>query len=174
MRRAAELGLAVGTARRARLADLHSKLAVGGELQDHIVVLLAIPSHPHIAGVVDEDAVLALRLNRSPRRGRSSSAAGGVEIQHRRRRALLVVEQRGGPMHDPDVVLTVHRDARHLAEDPVLGKRLGPERLGLELRHVLRQGRGGEQHGRSDGGCKLDGVLPDPAATACCSRTRVA
>ena len=51
-------------------------------------------------------------------------------------------------MHDPDVVVPVDGDAGHLAEDPVLRQRLGPERLGPELRRVLRECRCGERDGQ--------------------------
>jgi hypothetical protein len=58
--RAAEAVVAVGAARRARLADLYQELAGGGEFED-LVILLAVAGRPDVAGPVDENAVLALR-----------------------------------------------------------------------------------------------------------------
>jgi hypothetical protein len=50
-------------------------------------------------------------------------------------------------MDDPDVVLTVDRDAGDLAEDPVVRERLRPERFGLEFRHRLIGGNRGRNGG---------------------------
>ena len=41
-------------------------------------------------------------------------------------------------MHDPDVILGVDAEADHLAEDPVVRQRLGPERIDFEPRRLER------------------------------------
>ncbi len=47
-------------------------------------------------------------------------------------------------MNDPDMILRVHRDADGLAHDPMVGQRLGPQRIDLEA----RRGDGGGFHHR--------------------------
>ncbi len=44
-------------------------------------------------------------------------------------------------MDDPDVVILADGDAGDLAENPIAGQRLGPERLDLELRRLVGAGR---------------------------------
>ena len=135
-------GLAVGAAGGAGLADLLQEFAVGRELQD-LVVVLAVAGEPDVALFVDVNAVLALRpVVAGPGAAPAlQQAAIGGEVQHRRRRlaaagfgrvllrALFVVDQRRGPVDDPDAVVVVDGDAGHLPEDPIARQRFGPERL---------------------------------------------
>ena len=49
-------------------------------------------------------------------------------------------------MDDPDVIVCVHGDADGLAENPVIGERLGPSEIDFEARRKDRGGvRGGEE-----------------------------
>ena len=145
------------------------------------MVVVAVAGDPDVALLVDVNAVLGLGpvvARARPAPAPEQLAVGG-ELQHRRRRdaaaclgrgllcALLVVDQRGGPMDDPDVVLAVDGDAGDLAEDPFVGQRLGPVRIDGELGRLgvgLRGDRsaGGDEcgsqgrkqqavHGRSPG-----------------------
>src|SRR5262249_48223063 len=50
--------------------------------------------------------------------------------------ALVVVEPARPAMDDPDVVLLVGPDADRPAQQPVVGKRLGPERIDLVSRRL--------------------------------------
>src|SRR5918993_5550816 len=79
-----------------------------------------------------------------------------IELQHRGRwhaafrargaeaRRLLVVGERLWPLHHPDMVLSIDRDARRLPHDPVIRQRLRPARVDLELRR-LRGWSGGRE-----------------------------
>ena len=63
-------------------------------------------------------------------------------------------------MNDPDVVLTIDRNANGLAEDPMIGERLGPHGIdfkswrlnrggldgGLFIKQRCRNSQGGEEH----------------------------
>src|SRR5262249_54533619 len=109
----------------AEVADLHQELAVIGELED-VGILLTIAADPHIALVVDMDAVVRLRplvtLARSAP-GPQQRAVGVVDEDRRggaaalgNRRvelgaALVVVQAAGAAMNDPDVVELVDPDA---------------------------------------------------------------
>ena len=68
-------------------------------------------------------------------RGGGVAAFGGRRILHR---PHLVGGQGAGPLNDPDIVLAVDRDARDLAQNPVVGQRLRPGRIDLVLRRVAR------------------------------------
>src|SRR5207237_3634720 len=126
------------------LADLTDELSLRGELQELVAVIVA--ADPDVAILVDMQAVLVLHPL-VPRTGPApvtQQIALGIELHHRRRRlaafvfgrvflrAFLVVEQGRGTMQDPDVIVGADRDAGDLSQDPVLWKRLWPERLGLE------------------------------------------
>ena len=79
----------------------------------------------------------------------------GIELNDRRgRHAALPARRllRGGrlqprqaarPLHDPDVIAIVDRDAGDLPKRPVVRQRLWPERIDLEFRHL-----GGHRHRR--------------------------
>src|SRR5262249_524666 len=69
----------------------------------------------------------------------------------------LAWRERGRPVHDPDAVIAVGRDAGDLPQDPFIGQRFRPEGIDLKLRHrestvlgLCRAGgerhRGGEPH----------------------------
>jgi hypothetical protein len=62
------------------------------------------------------------------------------------RGSRFVFGQRARPLVDPDMVLRVDRHAADLAHDPIVGQRLGPERIDFE--------------------CGSFGVAGDPALTA--------
>src|SRR5262245_64474221 len=47
---------------------------------------------------------------------------------------FFVVDQRRGAVHDPDAIVVVDRNARHLSQNPIVGQWLGPERLNNILR----------------------------------------
>jgi hypothetical protein len=135
--------------RRAGLADLLQELSVGSKFQD-LAVVLVVAGEPDVAVAVDMDAVLALRPVEAFARAAPGceQVAVGVELQYRRSgsaafgggriflRALFVVDKRPRPMHDPDVIIAVDRDAGDLAENPIAGQRLRPKRLRLEARNV--------------------------------------
>jgi hypothetical protein len=152
------------------LADLQDELAVHGELQQ-LPVALAVAGEPDEIVVVDEDAVLACGpLIALPRSAPvADQVAGLVEHQHGRsgdtasrfRRVLLrrafTRGERSRPMHHPDAIIFVGGDAGDLPKQPVVGQRLGPERLDLELRHgggvLRRRGCGGEGHRGAKADC---------------------
>jgi hypothetical protein len=118
--------------------------------------------------------------------------AGEVEHQHRRRLTAaagpsfvgrkLALGERAGAVRDPKVVVLVEADAGDLPEQPVVGQRLGKERIDLELRHAadlgdqhriddhhLRQRRRGDQHRQGDAeryGPRIHGILPKLAHRA--------
>src|SRR6185295_17861332 len=184
--RASELGLAVGAAGGTGLANLLQELAVGRELED-LVVVLAVAGKPDVALLVDVDAVLALGpfVASAWAAPALEQPAVGRELQDRRRRdaaaglgrallrPLLVVHQRGRPVHDPHVVVVVHGDAGHLPEDPAVRQRLGPERIDGELRQPLGPGLAGKmadgdgKHGR-DGGDRQSLHWRSSGGTASC------
>ncbi len=151
-------------------ADLQDELAVHRELEQ-LAVFLAVPGQPDEIAGVDEDAVLALGpLVARPRAAPGKKqVAGLVERQHRRRgdaalagrRNLLggplALGERARPVHDPDGIEAVGRDAGHLPQDPAVRQRLRPERIDLELRHSLRERRRGE-------GCERDSQQCDPGS----------
>ena len=75
-----------------------------------------------------------------------------IELQHRRRGGatlrglrsgggvLFTRFERSGAMNDPDVILVIHRDADGLAHDPVVGQRLGPQRIHFKSRSLNSRG----------------------------------
>ena len=107
-----------------------------------------VAADPHVAFVVDGDAMVRLRpvVARSRPTPMTDERSVLREFQHRRRgraalrggrigrRMLLARLERPGAMNDPDVILAIHRHADRLAEYPVVGERLGPERVDLEPR----------------------------------------
>src|SRR4029077_7368943 len=133
---------AVGPTGRCGLADLLQELAVGRELQD-LVVILAVAGEPDVALLVDVDAVLGARPFVAGTRATPAAQQGPVErkVQHRwcrlaatgfgwvLLRTLFIVDQGRGAVDNPDAVVVVDGDARHLPEDPIIGQRFGPERL---------------------------------------------
>src|SRR5215469_9054587 len=135
-----------------RLADRHEEFAVAGELHDHAVVL-AVAAEPDIAFVVDKHAVLVLwpviALGGFWSAPRLDHVARLVELDDRGRRvaadrliaalgALVAIIHRARALADPDVVILVHKDAADLPEDPIVRQRLGPARIDLEFRRLLR------------------------------------
>ena len=114
---AAELGIGIRSAGRARLADLQQEVSIRREFQD-LVILLVVAGEPDISGSIDGNAVLAL----GPVVALPGPAPGcqqislAVELEHRRcglaafggrrirQRALLVVDESAGAVNDPDVI----------------------------------------------------------------------
>ena len=136
----------------AGLADLQHELAVHGELEE-LAILLAIAGEPDEIIVVDVDAVLDFRplvalAGAAPALEQvagltSNTRTGGAAAQHldtggfcsaARSRA----RQRARPLDHPDAIEPVDGDAGDLAEQPVVGQRLRPERIDLELGQARR------------------------------------
>src|SRR5713226_2873172 len=86
----------------------------------------------------------------------SNSMTDGAGAQHLLRGGLSVapfsssVSER---LQHPDMVVRIDGDARHLTEDPVVGQRLGPEGIDLELRRVGCDG-GRRKRDNAQQGCK--------------------
>ena len=90
----------------------------GGPL---VTLARAAPVAHHVAVVVELE------------HGRRSHAA----VDRHRRIGLgldLAGVERGGAVHNPDVVAFVDRDADGRPDDPVVGQRIGPQRVDLEDR----------------------------------------
>ena len=132
------------------VAHLHQELAVLGELQD-LGVFLAVAADPHVAFVVDVDAVIRFRplvaLPRSApvpdqvarlielkdRRGRTAALGDGrLEFEP----SFVVVQPARAAMNDPDVVLLIDPHADGPAEQPVIRQRLRPQRIDFEHRRL--------------------------------------
>ena len=81
-------------------------------------------------------------------------------------------------MDDPDVILGVDAEADRLAEHPVVGQRLRPERIDFEARRldraaVLRGGHALEHMRRRDQAPMMDATKADPISTITVSRSSV-
>jgi hypothetical protein len=145
----------------ARLADLQEQLPGPGELEDH-PVLRTVAGQPNVVLIVDVDAVLVLRPRLPGGRAtpRLHERAGLVELEYgrcrpaaeragrRQRGALLVVGERLGALHDPDVIALVDRHAGRLAHQPAVWQGLGPERIDLEHWGAAHRGRNPIVHRR--------------------------
>ena len=149
-----------------RPADLHQELSAAGEFQHHAVMhpVLAhgalvererclcrdatVPADPHVAFVVDIDAVSRGRPI-VPLAGTApmpDQLAGRIEGEYRRsgeaairRRRIpsrvdLLGFERVHAVDDPDVVVGIYVHPDRRAEQPMLRQRLGPERVDLEAR----------------------------------------
>ena len=106
----------------------------------------AVPANPHIALVVDRNAVIRLGpvVALRPPAPVSDEAAILVELQDRgrgraalsrrrvRRRMQFAGFERARPVNDPDVILGIDRHSDCLAENPVVRQRLGPQRVHFE------------------------------------------
>ena len=108
----------------------------------------AVAADPDVALVIDRDAVR--RIGPVVSGARTAPVADQIafliELKNRRRgRAALRDGRIGGgmlfagfertdAMDDPDVILRVGRNADGLAENPVVGQRLGPERIHFKAR----------------------------------------
>ena len=157
------------------LADLQQEFSVLRELEDlvvseaiHLVAGLglfilaidcaatalgstAVATQPHVAFVVDRDAVRRLRpiVACSGAAPMSDEVAFLIEFENRRRgRAALRDLRIGGgvlftgferpnAMNDPDVILGVGRDADGLAENPMIRERLRPVGVDFETRRAM-------------------------------------
>ena len=122
----------------ARATHLHQKLSVFRELQN-VRIFHAVAADPHIALVVDVDAVIGFRpLVALPRTAPGpDQVSGGIEHEHRRCTAaalahlelqgLFVVVERGrAAMNDPHVVLLVDPYPDGRPEQPMIRQRLRP------------------------------------------------
>src|SRR5580700_7195819 len=166
-RRAEPLG-GIAVMALAGFADLHHELAVHGEFEE-LAILVAAAGEPDEVVAVDIDAVLDFRPLVALARAAPAlhQVAGLVEHQDRRSggtalghgRVLLggalARSERVRPLDHPDAIEPVHRDARDLPEDPVIRKRLRPQRVDLELGQATSPGslckgqyRGDDTHGR--------------------------
>src|SRR5258706_2981139 len=140
----------VAAAALAVAAELHQELPLLGELED-LGVALAVAAEPHVALVIDVDAVRSLR----PLVARSRSApgpdqvAGLIEHQYRRGGAaafgdgrfqleplFVVVQPSRAAVNDPDVVLIVDPHSDGPAEQPMIGQGLRPQRVHFEHRRL--------------------------------------
>src|SRR5262249_3480698 len=106
----------------------------------------------------------------------SHEASIGIEHEDRRRGSaalgdrrikfgalLVVVKAAGAAMDDPDIILLVHPCADRPPQEAVVGKRLGPERIGLEdrgryarslrIRLLLEQGLADAETDNARGEC---------------------
>src|SRR5207244_109857 len=117
-----------------------------------------------LAGAAPRLHEVALGIELEDRR-RGNAALGRRRIL--RRVDFLRLERAGAAMNDVDVIVLVDADADDVAEDPVIGHRLGPHRidfearrlgaafrlsLGRSLQNALTDGEHGQQreHARSD------------------------
>ena len=157
------------------MPDLHQELAVLREFQDLIVVIKravfapAVAADPHIALVIDGDAVVRIRPIVALARAApvADEVALLVELQNgRSRNAALRSGWLGGgvdfhrlvgvrAVNNPDVVLGIHGDPDGHALNPMVGKRLGPQRIDFEARRLDSRGRNSSLFFQHDGtGCE--------------------
>ena len=155
----------------AGLAVLGDELAFAGELQD-LGVGATVAADPDVPLVIHDDAMVRL----GPLVGRAllwttpagNQVAGWIELEDRRGRVTALADARlrlsaregelsaiqiagiVAAMDEPDVVAIIDREADGLAEHPVVGHRLGPERINLELRRLLGLSRRPIEHGLAD------------------------
>ena len=144
------------------VANLQQELTGSGELED-LGVLVSVAADPHVVFRIDEDAVFVV----GPLPGLSGDrtapglhhVAGLIEFDdggggHAAIRfaigaVLVVIGQRARTMDDPDMIAGVDGDAGNFTQHPVIGKRLGPERIRLVFgQSTLGEGGGREQHCR--------------------------
>src|SRR5713101_8344726 len=131
-------------------AQLHQELPLLGELQD-LSVALAVAAEPHVALVIDVDAVRPLRplVARSRAAPGPDQVAGLIEHQYRRgggaalgdgRRQLeplfVVVQRPRAAVNDPDVIPIVDPHSDGPAEQPMIGQGLRPQRIHFEHRRL--------------------------------------
>src|SRR5712692_5330212 len=131
-------------------AQLHQELPLFGELQD-LGVALAVAAEPHVALVIDVDAVRPLRplVARSRAAPGPDQVAGLIEHQYRRGGAaalgdgrlqleplLVVVQPPRAAVNDPDVILIVDPHSDGPAEQPMIGQGLRPQRIHFEHRRL--------------------------------------
>ena len=162
-----------------RRADLHQELAVVRELED-VRIADAVSADPHVVLVVDRDAVVRVGPHVSVARSapRLHEIARGIELENRWRGPTAFTDGRIGvgadfgalvqrgvaAMDDEDVVLRIHANTDGGAEYPVVGERLGPHGVDLELRrlHGLRLRRCLEHRlSSTEGGDQRDGDSTD-------------
>jgi hypothetical protein len=128
-------------------ADLLDELALGRELQQHVVVALRDVStgarvdagDPHAVLVVHEDPVLGVRPVESLARSAPclDELAVLVELDYRGGRVGALLLGRGpGPVQDPHVVVPIDGHPRRHAHDPVVRQLRRPSRIELVLRHA--------------------------------------
>src|SRR5215469_8294927 len=160
----------------AGFADLHQKLSLWRELQDHAVmerrtraVCRIPPSGAHrvayrarcrTGSTVATDPDVAIRIDRnSVHRVRPIVSLAGpspvtyqiarlVELQHRGRRGATIGGRRilrrigfhsfqgSRAVNNPDMVLCIDGDPDDISHDPMIRKRLRPERVNLETRSL--------------------------------------
>ena len=145
------LAVLVGALAGVGVADLQQKLSRLAELQ-HLRIAFPVAADPHVAFVIDGNAMIRRRplIAFARTAPMADQRALGIELEHRRRRGaalvrqmrferLLLLGQRRRPaMNHPDVIAIVNRDTDRRAEHPVVGQRLGPQRVDLEVRRHRR------------------------------------
>jgi len=146
------------------MADLEEKFPRLRELQD-VGIHRAVAADPDVVLVIDEHAVLVVGPFVARRRPSPplNKVACHVEFEDWRRRntairlrrvesgvLIVVVESSGAAVH-PNVIVRIDKDTANLAEHPIVGQRLRPEWIRLELRDALRDCREGEDE-ESDAG----------------------
>ena len=126
--RRAEAGSGIAVVTLALLADLQHEFALHREFEE-LPILFAVAGEPNKVGVVDENAVLALRPLESGARAApvADQIAGLIEDQHRRcsdaalclRRALLggtlARSECARSVHDPNTIISIGSDAGDLS-----------------------------------------------------------
>ena len=126
----------------------------------------AVAADPHVVLVVDRDAVIRRRpvvVPGSRPAPRLHEVAGRIELEHRRRRHAALAErrilrradlvarvERVVAVDDEHVIVRVHAHADDVAEHPVIGQRLGPERIDLERAAPARATRAPTRRARAD------------------------
>ncbi len=141
-------------------AQLHQEFPVLGELQD-VGVSLAVAAEPHVALVVDVDAVSPFRpfVARSRAAPVPEQVARLIELEDGRGRTAALGDGRiqleplfvgmqppRTAMNDPDVVLLIDPHSDGPAEQPMVRQGLRPQRIHLEHRRL---------DGRSRGACSV-------------------
>ena len=139
-----------------RMADLHQELSVLREFEHLVVVELrfvfaaAVAANPHVALVIHGNAVIrvgpVIALARSA--PMTDQVAFFVELENRRRghaafrgrwlrRGINLHRLEGiRSVHDPDVILCIHRHADRHALHPMIGKRLRPQGIHFKARRL--------------------------------------
>src|SRR5262249_15132572 len=147
----------VAVGRREIRPDAQQELSFFGELQHHAVVA-AVAADPHVAGVIDGDAVVrggplvVLVLDPLDAAPVTTEVALLVELEDWRRlgaahrglvvERLLVRRERIRAVDDPDVILRVDRHADRLTLIPVIRKRFRERRIDFKARHLHAAGLG--------------------------------
>ena len=127
------------------MADLHQKFSALAKLQN-LCVTLAITTDPDIAFVIDGNAMVGDRplVAFSFTAPVANEVAPLIELQNGWsretarggrwicQRVSFLLRKRFGPMNDPDVVLSINRDANGRTDAPMVRQWLRPQRVHLK------------------------------------------